>query len=207
MRSRDTLGWCLSKCIGEADLSVTRGTQKSLPNHKAFKTHEGGWSSWNQTLIKKRSVFRQWVTHQGERTVLKSIIIIKTRKRRVSALALILRKHLVTLTSSQPSLPLKRSLGICTKHFSSRSNLILTGFSLSFLLTDNKEGDEHFYIFLRINSQQRTLQREAASGYQRRPLLSLCKQTSLVAKMGHALRCGKQTCSEKLPICMMHYIF
>lgn len=56
---------------------------------------------------------------------------------------------------------------------------------------------------------ENSLERDAACGCQRRLFFSV-KTGKLVAKMGHTLGCGKQMCSEKLPVfrlCMIDSIF
>jgi hypothetical protein len=65
----------------------------------------------------------------------------------VNVATLILNKRLFALNSSQPSLALRCSLGICTKHFSSGYNCIFIGFFMSCEDMESKEGDGQFYIF------------------------------------------------------------
>lgn len=137
------------------------------------------------------------VSHQRERTVLKSIIIIETRKKIVNALTLILNKCLHHRSDSfTAKFALKCDLGFCTKHFSSRCNCILLSFpspSSSWII----KKEMNIFISFMHKFTAKDSSEKSCLWVPKRASTFTVKTDELVAKMGHTLGCGKQMCLKR----------
>lgn len=205
-RFRATLGWCLSQCIREADLSMTSGTQRNPPNHKVFKTHDRGGSSWNQSLIKMKSVFRQL----GESSKRKNHIEIyynNWNQERDSECSDSEQTFVSLLWLVHSQVWFSNAVSAFVQNISVADAIaFFIGSFLSFLLMDNKEGDEHFHILYAL-IHSRELLREKLPVGAKESVYFHCENRQVGGQDGAHPWMWQTDVFEKLPICWLLYAF